>query len=64
MPPGAFVLILTLSAPGYATETVPVGMMINHQSCAVAGAGMKHVLESATPGITIAWTCLPKGEVA
>lgn len=64
MAPGAFLLFLTLSAPGQAPETVPVAVLVNRQACVVAGAGMKHVLEAATPGIAIFWACVPLGEAA
>lgn len=59
-----FWLILTLTVPGHAPETLSVGVMRDDRTCQVAGAGMKYILEAANEGAVIAWTCTPTGEVA
>jgi hypothetical protein len=57
-------LILTLALPGQEPQAVAVGVLINRQACAVAGAGMVHVLTQATPEAQISWACIPAGEAA
>lgn len=36
----------------------------DQQVCQIAGGGMEHILESANPGLSVAWTCQPSGVAA
>ena len=42
-------IIVILSAPGQPAH--PVGLMSDQRACAVAGAGMTHILAQANPGL-------------
>jgi hypothetical protein len=57
-------LILFLTMPDAAPIAVHVGVMINREACNVAGAGMVHVLTTATPEAQMTWACVPAGEAA
>ena len=39
------------------SQQMPVGLMLDQESCVVAGAGMKAVLEGANPGLRVEWLC-------
>ena len=54
-----WLLILTMGYSGEPGSTVPVGRIINEDTCKVAGEGMARLLEEANPGLTVTWTCLP-----
>lgn len=53
-----WLLILTFTAQGQSGD-VPVGLMVDQNTCIVAGGGMEFVLEQANPGLDVTWTCLP-----
>jgi len=36
---------------------IPVGMMIDHSACTLAGVGMAQLLEAANPGLTVLAEC-------
>ncbi|HMO07045.1 MAG TPA: hypothetical protein PKD10_05275 [Paracoccaceae bacterium] len=52
-------VIVILSTPGQ--PAAPMGLMADRRACAIAGAGMVHVLARANPGMTFGWRCLPPG---
>lgn len=54
----SWLLILTFTAQGQSGD-VPIGLMVDRDSCIVAGKGMELIIEAANPGLDIAWTCLP-----
>ena len=54
----SWVLVLTFTFQGQGSD-VPLGLMLDQNSCIVAGKGMELILEEANPGLDITWTCLP-----
>jgi hypothetical protein len=38
------------------------GIMLDEDSCIIAGAGMSQVLEAANPGLTVVFTCTYAGQ--
>lgn len=54
-----WILLLTTGFPGQPPATGSVGLLIDEDTCKVAGAGMTILLEQANPGLTVRWTCLP-----
>lgn len=58
----SWLLVLTFTFHGQ-SGGVPIGLMVDQNSCIVAGKGMELVLEATNPGLDISWTCLaPVGE--
>lgn len=57
-----WLLILTFTFRDQSGD-VPVGMLVDQETCIVAGKGMELVLEATNPGLDISWTCVaPVGE--
>lgn len=54
----SWLLVLTFTFNGQSGD-VPVGLMVDENSCIVAGKGMELILEHANPGLPVSWTCLP-----
>lgn len=54
----SWLLVITFTFQGQGSD-VPLGLMLDQNSCIVAGKGMELVLEEANPGLDVAWTCLP-----
>lgn len=54
-----WILILTMGTADAPPSTLPVGRMLDRETCAVAGEGMARLLEEANPGLDVTWTCLP-----
>lgn len=53
-------LMATPGAPPTVTNH-PAGLMADHNTCTVAGAGMVIILEAANPGLTVAFSCVVEG---
>lgn len=54
----SWVLVLTFTFQGQSGD-VPAGLMVDQNTCIVAGKGMELVLEATNPGLDVGWTCLP-----
>lgn len=58
----SWLLILTFTFQGQSGD-VPVGVLVDQNTCIVAGKGMEIVLEGSNPGLDVRWTCVaPAGE--
>lgn len=58
----SWLLVLTFTFNGQSGD-VPAGLMVDQNTCIVAGKGMELVLEHANPGLDVSWTCMaPVGE--
>lgn len=58
----SWLLVLTFTVQGQ-SGNVPAGLMVDQNTCIVAGKGMELVLEHANPGLDVSWTCVaPAGE--
>lgn len=54
----SWLLILTFTVQGQSSE-MPVALLVDQNSCIIAGRGFEMLLEEANPGLDINWTCLP-----
>ena len=52
-----WLLILTMTLNGE-TAHVPAGMMVDQRLCTIAGMGMVGILETANPGLVVAYVCV------
>jgi hypothetical protein len=59
-----FLLIITFAFQGKDPVSQPVGVLIDEDTCKVAGIGMTLVLKRANPGLDAGWACLPQGVAA
>lgn len=58
----SWLLVLTFTFQGQSGD-VPVGVLVDENTCIVAGKGMEFVLEGANPDLDVSWTCVaPAGE--
>lgn len=54
----SWLLVLTFTWNGQSGD-VPAGLMVDQNTCIVAGKGMELILEHANPGLDVTWSCLP-----
>lgn len=52
-----WLLIIVLIVDGARTD-VPVGLMIDHRACNIAGAGFGAMLMRAEPRVQAGWRCI------
>lgn len=57
-----WMLVLHMLIPGQPPESMAVGLLVDPQSCALAGAGMARILSETTPAAAFTWTCAQQGE--
>lgn len=58
-----YVLVLIMAFPGDPVPPpVQAGVMRDHATCTVAGAGMAIVLSRANPGLVVGFRCEPMAE--
>lgn len=59
----SWLLVITFTIQGQGGD-VPVGLLVDENTCIVAGKGMELMLEAANPGLDVNWICVaPVGEV-
>jgi hypothetical protein len=58
----SWLLVFTFTFQGQSGD-VPVGILVDENTCIVAGKGMEFVLEGSNPDLDVSWTCVaPAGE--
>lgn len=53
-----WLLILTIMGSSVPDYSMSVGILMDENTCIVAGKGMKVVMENANPGVSIFYKCI------
>ena len=56
-------LILVFTINGQSSQA-PMGVMLDHDACVIAGEGMAVIIEAANPGLSVEWSCEAVGQDA